>query len=333
MAALWEELASCLARVDAGEELDVALVRSIAARGVESNYSAINHATKKEEPHVARLREWEEKWLTQERFIATLCHELRTPLNGMSGWIEILASKVKAAPHDVGDTVAKKEAVREAHQNGDMSPIYAMIDAVYGDVGYGGSRGLLDVLSKLQACVRLNLAVVEDLLDWTRASTGNGATPEFVEFRLVDLLSEAVDLVRAAHSTDGIDSAVTVYTSADVPLRGDRRRLIQVLINLLSNAFKACSAGGGAAVTVDARADGTAHRDGALSVCIGVRDSGCGMDASAVERIGRGGFASPADGAAYGDARQDSTGCERLPVPPPRLPVYPRVTRAGSACP
>jgi len=112
------------------------------------------------------------------------------------------------------------------------------------------------------------LALVNDLLDTAAADSGRLALHE-EEVALDSVVAEAVGMVReqAAASGVGLDATVT----PGLTLYGDRRRLLQALLNIVANAVKYNRPGG--SVRVSARVDE------AGKTVIAVADSGIGMNA------------------------------------------------------
>jgi len=113
--------------------------------------------------------------------------------------------------------------------------------------------------------------LIDDLLDVSRVTRGM-VNLEREQVALKDLVDEAVEQVRPlldarAHRLDIVDTF-----QGSVP--GDRKRLVQVLSNLLSNAAKYTPDGGDIALFID-------RVDGALRIV--VQDNGIGMAPDLVE--------------------------------------------------
>jgi len=124
--------------------------------------------------------------------------------------------------------------------------------------------------------VRHMAELVDDLLDVSRVTRG-----------LVELERLPVDLRTVIHSA--IEQArpliekkghtlATRLGAAHVTVTGDRKRLVQVMTNLLGNAAKYTPDGGEITVFADAAAD-------AASVTLSVRDNGIGIDAGLLPDI------------------------------------------------
>ena len=132
------------------------------------------------------------------------------------------------------------------------------------------------------ACVR-----TQDLLNYARATNGLGAKRAFDSFDLKEAMQEAMDVVLAAHpkpSTADFRTSV-VFECNTKHVVGDKRRIVQVLTNLLSNAFKATTKG---SVSIRVRQCDCIECDrlppGHEAWCIEVADTGSGMSELAIQK-------------------------------------------------
>jgi signal transduction histidine kinase/CheY-like chemotaxis protein len=172
-------------------------------------------------------------------FISTVSHELRTPLTSILGFTKIIAKRLD-------------ERVYPAVADPDRATERAMTQV----------RGNLDII--VTEGERLT-ALINDLLDLAKMEAGR------VEWR-----DEDVDLDAVVRQVSAI--VEPFYTEKNLPLhldlepglpvvRGDRHRLEQVVINLLSNACKFTDSG---SVTVS-----TTHTP--ADVVLSVTDTGPGI--------------------------------------------------------
>lgn len=118
------------------------------------------------------------------------------------------------------------------------------------------------------------LQLISDILDMARIESGRGGC-DAEDIDLHALLAGAEDLFRLRAQAKGL--ALSVRLGAGLPrfVRTDQRKLRQILINLLSNAFKFTVAG---AVTIEAD-----WSDGRLAVT--VRDTGPGLEPEEAARL------------------------------------------------
>ncbi|MDX6556398.1 MAG: hypothetical protein QOD86_2593 [Miltoncostaeaceae bacterium] len=114
--------------------------------------------------------------------------------------------------------------------------------------------------------------LVDDLLDVARADAGLALAMSEVD--LGEVLAEASQAARPAAVERGIELSVVAESGAVVT--GDRRRLGQVVDNLVSNALKFTPPGGLVSVTVEADGD---------EVTCEVADTGVGIPAAEQERL------------------------------------------------
>ncbi len=177
-------------------------------------------------------------------FLATMTHELRTPLNAVIGFSDALAQSAQEATQDSAalplDPAQVSEFATAIHQAG---------------------QHLLD---------RINT-----ILDVTRIESGR-----------LELACELIDvdymvrhcLLQLRQAAEGARVRVTADLPPDLPrLRGDERRLRQVVGHLLSNAVKFSNPGGEVAVAASCPPDG--------GLDISVRDHGIGIAPDDIERV------------------------------------------------
>lgn len=117
------------------------------------------------------------------------------------------------------------------------------------------------------------LALVNDLLDSASVDAGRLRLDE-TEFSLAEMVEEATAMVSPRAEAAGI-SLTTSTEPQEMTLLADRRRLMQAIINLTTNAIKYNHPGG--RVTVTARID--PNSQGMISVT----DNGIGMSAEDLE--------------------------------------------------
>lgn len=148
------------------------------------------------------------------------------------------------------------------------SPLTTMVNSVHLMARYRDSMGSdgREALDLLQAEVDGFQHLVQDLLDISRSEAGSDGLA-MSEFRLAELVQRALPphLLSCLEVTAAGESAV---------VRGDKRRLRQTLMNLVTNAE--LHGAGVSAVHVDA----TEH-----VACLTVADSGPGLQADEIERI------------------------------------------------
>jgi len=177
--------------------------------------------------------------LAKTAFLGNMSHELRTPLNAILGFADGIRAGVFSDP----------ARIRE-----------------YASYIYLSGEHLL--------------ALVNDLLDLARIERG-AIELDLEPVGAEALLEDAMALVRGAARERGVQlvTGVDGIDGGEFGLRIDRRRMRQVLVNLLTNAIKASATG----AAVELRA--TALPAGGVRLT--VRDTGRGIPAAALERLFR----------------------------------------------
>jgi len=172
-------------------------------------------------------------------FLATVSHELRTPLTSILGFARIIKKKMRdtVIPRIPQDDTATLLAVRQVSDNMDI------------------------IVSEGH---RLT-ALINDVLDLAKMEAGKHEW-NMTSVSVEDLIERAVSATRAL--IEQKDLGLHLHVDASLPnVNGDRDRLIQVVINLISNAVKFTDAG---SITC-----GASRKDG--MVVISVRDTGIGI--------------------------------------------------------
>ncbi len=131
-------------------------------------------------------------------------------------------------------------------------------------------------VNSIQASGRTLLALIDDVLDLSRIEAGELAL-ERDTTALHPILQDALETVRANAMKKSLDLRLDLDPSVSPQVNADRKRLLQVLVNLLGNAVKFTDAG---SVTLRA-APGSAPP----SVRFEVEDTGPGVSAAAKQKI------------------------------------------------
>jgi len=137
----------------------------------------------------------------------------------------------------------------------------------------------LEYVRRIEGAGKLLLAVVNDVLDFSKIDAGQMQI-EDAPFRLDDVLDNLSNLVRNRVQEKNL--VLEYVVSPDVPpvLRGDSLRLSQVLINLVSNAIK-FTADGSITVFVNAKPP----EEGRVELEFGIQDTGIGMSAEQLANL------------------------------------------------
>ena len=129
-------------------------------------------------------------------------------------------------------------------------------------------------LARIRRNKDLLLSIINDILNFSRADAG-GIVVKLEPVPIAPLIAEVVDSVGHQFEAKGVRLSVDAVAPGAVA-RGDRERVQQVLLNLLSNAMKFTDAGGSVVIETSVSED---------AVQIAVRDTGSGIDAAHLEAI------------------------------------------------
>jgi len=124
------------------------------------------------------------------------------------------------------------------------------------------------------------LAIINDILDISKIETGH-LDLDITDFDLHETIDGTCSFATAQARAKGLP--LDVQIDSDVPrrVRGDGRRLHQVVLNLVSNAIKFTSAGG---VTIRVSARPTPN-DSGTRVRVEIVDTGIGIDPANLHRM------------------------------------------------
>jgi PAS domain S-box-containing protein len=123
------------------------------------------------------------------------------------------------------------------------------------------------------------MSILNDILEISKLEAGR-VELEAVDFSLVNLIEDALELMAPRAQEKGLDLGAYVDPRARGLFRGDPTRIRQVVLNLLSNAVKFTHAGH-VAIEVTAGATGS----GPTPLRIEVRDSGIGLSDDAKAKL------------------------------------------------
>jgi PAS domain S-box-containing protein len=152
-----------------------------------------------------------------------------------------------------------------------LAPIAAAADFL--TIGTPDAARIRDVTAIIARQARHMTGLIDDLLDVSRVTRGE-ITLHRAPAEVAALVAEAAEQVRPLVEAKGHELVLDVADGA-LLVSGDRKRLVQVLANLLGNAAKYTPDGG--RIDVRVRAD-------AASITIGVADNGIGMSAQLLTR-------------------------------------------------
>jgi PAS domain S-box-containing protein len=175
----------------------------------------------------------------KSEFLSRVSHELRTPLNAMLGFAQLLELE------ELGEQAS--ECVDQIMRAGDH---------------------LLDLINDVLDIARIESDHMDLRIEPLDASHA---------LREVLRLTEPLAARAGVTLVDGCDPHTDDDAAAGITVLGDRQRLLQVLLNLVSNAIKYNVADGSVEVEVSVTPAGTAH--------LAVTDTGDGLDDDQLARV------------------------------------------------
>jgi PAS domain S-box-containing protein len=189
-----------------------------------------------------------------------------------------------SAAKDLADKANRSKSAFLAAMSHELrTPLNAIIgfSEVIGTGALGADAGprVLDYSKLIEESGRHLLSLINDILDLSKAESGKMTLLEDY-IRPADVAADSLRMVGAYSGKTR--AALDVSVPADLPyLYGDKRRVRQILINILANAFKFTEEGG--RVSLSAALDrGAADGAGAGDLLFTVADSGIGMTAEEI---------------------------------------------------
>jgi len=196
----------------------------------------------------------------------------------MSAVIEAESARAAQAAAEAANEAKTMFLANVSHEL--RTPIHAVLGFTELTLGTHLTPQQYDYLQKATLAADALLAVVDQILDWCdleagRLRIGNSS---FAVRELVEPLRAGVEQRARARR---LDFRVEIDPVLPLHLRGDRQRLLQVLVNLAGNAVKFTSEG-----EVVVRLAATAWKGAdRVRLNVSVRDTGIGMSTAELDRI------------------------------------------------
>jgi len=211
--------------------------------------------------------------------------------NGRYAGLGTIQDLLKQSVHDARAQIAELDHARKQAERANEAKttflanlsheLRTPLNAIMGfaDMLANGAAGAIndkqaEYLRDIHGSGKRLLDLISDLLDLSRAEAGRLELNEG-PVNLPAVVDEAGRILGVRAREAGVTLTTTVRTRRHV--LADERKLLQIMLNLGSNAIKFTPAGGSAALDLDDAADGGA--------VIRVRDTGPGIAASEIPRI------------------------------------------------
>ena len=252
--------------IDQQRYFNLVIIGSIGALAVGIAFLILTWNKKLEETvnaKTAELRQANEQLKIHDRmqkeFINVAAHELRTPIVPILGFSELLYSKIKGRQQQKGQGQQEEQQEEE------------MLETI------------------LRNAIRLH-QLTEDILDVTRIES-NTLKLRKERFNLNDVIVDAVEDYREQIANGNVKLMYEPGNNNTLVVEADRRRVTQVISNLLNNSIKFTKEGT-VTVTTTIRRKDVVDRDnrgeggeGAAEVVIAVQDTGSGIDPELMPRL------------------------------------------------
>ncbi|OIN87181.1 MAG: hypothetical protein AUJ12_02860 [Alphaproteobacteria bacterium CG1_02_46_17] len=178
----------------------------------------------------------ERAYSAKSQFLANMSHELRTPLNAIIGFSEMIERQM-------------------------LGPI--------------GTEKYLDYIGGIRESGEHLLDLISDILDMSKIEAGK-YTLDIEEFNLYKVMRLAVHMIEGRALDGQVRVISAIPENQDLYMSGDRRAIMQMVLNILSNAVKFTDAGGEVRI-------GCAVEDGSITMT--VEDTGIGIPASKLRYV------------------------------------------------
>ncbi|MDD4851234.1 MAG: response regulator, partial [Gemmiger sp.] len=136
-----------------------------------------------------------------------------------------------------------------------------------------------DYLTKIDTSSKVLLNIINDVLDMS-AIESNKLKINCSQFDIKQVLSSITTLYYPQCESKGVTFTLIADLENEI-LLGDSLRVSQILLNLVSNAYKFTERGGTIQITVKE----TARRDNTAFLRFTIADTGCGMNAEMQQRL------------------------------------------------
>ncbi len=136
-----------------------------------------------------------------------------------------------------------------------------------------------EYLNKIQQSSQHLLGLINDILDFSKIEAGM-LTIERVRFELETVLANAIDLISSKAHEKGLELILDVHHDVPTALIGDPLRLVQTLVNYVSNAIKFTLEG-----EVCIKVSVVERSDDSVLLNFSVRDTGIGLSVEQQSRL------------------------------------------------
>ena len=148
-----------------------------------------------------------------------------------------------------------------------VNAIYGMTEMILRECE---QQQIIDYASQVKVSSELLIGIINDVLDFSRIESGKMAIVE-KEYDTKEMFHNVIHMIKPRAEEKGLEFKEDISSRLPKRLYGDRMRLEQILINLLTNAVKYTEHG-----SVLLKVDGTQEGDG-IALSVAVTDTGMGI--------------------------------------------------------
>ncbi len=178
----------------------------------------------------------ERAYSAKSQFLANMSHELRTPLNAIIGFSEMIERQM-------------------------LGPI--------------GTEKYLDYIGGIRESGEHLLDLISDILDMSKIEAGK-YTLDVEEFNLYKVMRLAVHMIEGRALDGQVRVISSIPENQDLYMSGDRRAIMQMVLNILSNAVKFTESGGEVRISCSVEDE---------NITMMVEDKGIGIPASKLRYV------------------------------------------------
>ncbi|KAI5820916.1 hypothetical protein BZA77DRAFT_238992 [Pyronema omphalodes] len=197
-----------------------------ALHGFYSTIADVTPLKLAEEAQKERADEALKRSREQERFIDTVCHELRNPLSAILQYSELIL--------DMLDNYDSRVIEQESPSSN--SPVQSVVSVPAIDLD-----SITESANTIILCTTHQRKIIDDILITSKLDSGL-VQVEPIDFKPMTYLEAAISIYKAEAKSKGIELSIEAEKSCKEHniewLRGDPSRVMQILLNLVTNAIK-----------------------------------------------------------------------------------------------